>query len=178
MCLPCDCGIHSLVAECVSWNLQGRKRAREGVTGAATVTGGVSLAAATAAAQAAGAKQQKVENFYRFQQRDKRRNGEDCVLAVASILKAARGLHAACRRVGCNVRWCVQWPDCEIIGLQVCTTMVMLATTLPAEGQMLTCCCNARPGCWCAELLELRQRFEEDRKRLAALKAARNFKPS
>lgn len=105
MCILCS--IHWLDAECAEWYLQGRKRAREGVTGAATVTGGVSLAAATAAAQAAGAKQQKVENFYRFQQRDKRRNGEDCVLVLASILKVAPGLHAACRCVGCSVRCCV-----------------------------------------------------------------------
>jgi hypothetical protein len=51
---------------------KGRKRARDS-GGVATVSGGVAHAAAAAAAE--GKKDQKYEDFYRFQQRDKRRSG-------------------------------------------------------------------------------------------------------
>jgi hypothetical protein len=51
---------------------QGRKRARDS-GGVATVSGGVAHAAAAAAAE--GKADKKYEDFYRFQQRDKRRSG-------------------------------------------------------------------------------------------------------
>eukprot|EP00879_Flechtneria_rotunda_P007287 GHRR01007644.1.p1 GENE.GHRR01007644.1~~GHRR01007644.1.p1 ORF type:complete len:243 (+),score=85.44 GHRR01007644.1:1304-2032(+) len=55
---------------------KGRKRAK-GVGGVSTVSGGIAAAAASVAHAAAEAKQVKqANNFYRFQQRDKRRNGE------------------------------------------------------------------------------------------------------
>ncbi|GBF94015.1 hypothetical protein Rsub_07283 [Raphidocelis subcapitata] len=78
----------------------GRKRARD-AGGVSTVSGGVAQAAAEAAAAAEGKKGKQYEDFYRFQQRDKRRN----------------------------------------------------------------------------DLVELRRRFEEDRRRISELRAARNFKP-
>lgn len=54
--------------------MQGRAKRKESA-GGPTMSGGVSLAAATAVAQ--GQTQgKKHEDFYRFQQRDKRRNGE------------------------------------------------------------------------------------------------------
>jgi len=53
-----------------SETVQGRKKTREG---GAVVTGGVALAAAQAAADQKKAKRHA--DFYRFQQRDKRRNG-------------------------------------------------------------------------------------------------------
>lgn len=77
---------------------KGRKRARE-AAGVSTVSGGIAQAAAQAAAE--GSKGKPYEDFYRFQQRDKRRN----------------------------------------------------------------------------ELVDLRTRFQEDRKRIAELRASRNFKP-
>ncbi|KAF6266678.1 ribosomal RNA-processing protein 7-domain-containing protein [Scenedesmus sp. NREL 46B-D3] len=53
---------------------KGRKRARD-VGGTSTVSGGIAPAAAAAARTAADAKQAKqADNFYRFQQRDKRRS--------------------------------------------------------------------------------------------------------
>lgn len=58
--------------------LQGRKRARES-GGVSTVTGGVAQAAAAAAQAAAVTKSKQAGNFYRFQQRDKRRSGEPTV---------------------------------------------------------------------------------------------------
>jgi hypothetical protein len=75
---------------------QGRKRARE-AAGVSTVSGGVAQAAAQAAA-AGGSKGKQYEDFYRFQQRDKRRNG-GCLFNFFGALRGhlvsrVPGLHA------------------------------------------------------------------------------------
>lgn len=116
----------------------------------ATVSGGVASAAAAAARAAAEGKQAKsAENFYRFQQRDRRRNGESRTHVAAAVTQRSPLQRGSRRAAG--------------------SCVLYVTPLLP---------CRGHPHTAVAELLELRQRFDEGRKRLAALKAARHFKPS
>jgi hypothetical protein len=181
--------------------LQGRKRSRE-AEGVSTVSGGIAPAAAAAALAAADAKQQKqAKNFYRFQQRDKRRNGKPLKPSVSheqqAIELSSLPLHE-CRpampstpalvhqlfdkhragvghRAGASICAELYLPVCYIC--TICTICTIFACMLLST-DLLQHCCHCFLLSLHSELMELRQSFDEGRKHLAALKAKRHFKPS
>lgn len=137
--------------------LQGRKRSRE-EGGMSTVSGGMpQAAAAAAAAVAAGVQQSRLsENFYRFQQREQRRTGGARAAAVVAADRC--------------------WDVCEQQPMLPATATLFWLTlaNLECRPSLMVCCVTvcAAPTTTTAELLELRQQFEEGRKRLAALKVS------
>ena len=132
--------------------LQGRKKnaSASGVT-----VGGVAGAAAQAQLQAAAKKDSTHNDFYRFQQRESRRNGGCWVLGAGLRLPV----------VGCW--WC--W------ALGLCSAA---HASFPCIRQAQLMAWPRLPHpCLPADLLDLRQRFEQDKKRIAELRASRKWKP-
>jgi hypothetical protein len=101
-------------------------------------------------------------DFYRFQRHEARRNGEDCVLVSSFILSVPFGFTA-----------------------QTIATFTLVTKFGDMHFELRTVVCHVscsnkpfliRVRCH-AEVLELQERFQEDKKRIAALKAARKFRP-
>lgn len=123
---------------------QGRKR-NTSATGV-TVAG---VASAAAQAQAAAKQPAPFGDFYRFQKRENRRNGEaPAPVETTSAVRLVALLPAGQHHV---------------------TSLHWLAGALPSACLIFLLSV--------AELLDLRLKFEQDKKKLAELKAARRFKP-
>ena len=137
---------------------QGRKKnaSASGVTVA-----GVASAAAAAQLAEKAKKDHTHADFYRFQQREKRRNGgwlagaeERAEMAGGGASRDGKGL----RREATGMTY-----QLSLHGPHGCPYLIHL----------LTCCTHLAH----AELLDLRERFEADKRRLADLRTARKWKP-
>ena len=91
-------------------------------------------------------------NFYRFQQKEKRRSGESCHLRHCCI-PLVLPLHGV--KAG-------HVPGCRVMDAQE----VLSRADQKLIGSPLH-----------AELMDLREKFKEDKRRIAELKASRKFRP-
>lgn len=157
------------------------------------MSGGIAPAAAAAARAAADAKQAKqAENFYRFQQRDRRRSGEG---GEAGMADAAAQMQHPQLLLAMTVTHCLQLLRRLVAGCRQLPHFLLVARVLSGAAEalwpafvststLLSTYRRLQPASLMlllllpAELMDLRHKFEEGRKRLAALKAARHFRPN